>query len=214
MIRGIDVSVVQGKIDWRAVKSAGVEFAVVKCGNGNDGFDPHYATNVAGARAAGLKVAAYHFVYPLPPQVGNPSRDPENQAKLHHDHIMATSGEVLTAIDCEWPAPPDWAKWGCTSAQIDAWCLAYLSAYADLAGVSPLVYTYPDWAKHVGLSSGWAAYRLWIASYQAEPFIPAPWTDYALWQNSGGTAKLPGGGPVDTDLAHDLSLWDPPDEVA
>jgi lysozyme len=204
--KGIDVSTVQGAVDWPAVAAAGYTFAIVKCGQGNSGFDPDYTKNVAGARAAGLKVAAYHFVYPLPPQVGNPSRAPEAQAKLHFDHA---GPDIVACIDCEWPAPQDWAKWGCTASQINAWILAYLSAYQALSNATPIVYTYPDWAAHVGFTPEFAAYPLWAASYQLNaPLIPHPWTDWVLWQNSGGGGKLPNGAPVDTDYAKDLSIFD------
>ena len=60
----------------------------------------------------------------------------------------------------------------------------------------------------IGNPPQFADYPLWIASYQANsPMIPKPWTSYVLWQNSGGTAKLPNGVNVDTDLAVDLNLW-------
>ena len=41
--------------------------------------------------------------------------------------------------------------------------------------------------------------------------IPAPFTDWVLWQNSGGTGPnathLSNGAAVDTNKAKDLSLW-------
>jgi GH25 family lysozyme M1 (1,4-beta-N-acetylmuramidase) len=86
--------------------------------------------------------------------------------------------------------------------------LEYLQAYTGLAGKQPLVYTYPYWAAAVNFSKDIAACDLWIASYEPQPQIPAPWTDWVLWQNSGGGAyHLPSGSPCDTNYAKDLSLW-------
>ena len=37
-IKGIDVSAWQGIIDWKAVKAAGVQFAIIKAGGSDDGI--------------------------------------------------------------------------------------------------------------------------------------------------------------------------------
>ena len=204
-VRGVDISIIQGNVDFKALAASDVEFVVVRCGVGNGGIDSYYAKNIAGARAAELKVMAYHFLYPLPPLVGQPLRDPLKQAAYHFN---ATRGE-MAAIDCEWPAPQDFAKWGCTPAQLNTWMLAYLAEYTRLdGGRKPLVYTYPYWASAVKFDEQFAQYPLWIASYVATPVIPHPWTDWVLWQTTGGGGKLPNGAPVDTDVAKDLSLWD------
>ncbi|CAM6003612.1 unnamed protein product, partial [Sphagnum balticum] len=53
-----------------------------------------YDQNVAGATAAGLKVACYHFVYPLPPLASQPTRDPKVQAQMH----VAAAGNSVTVV--------------------------------------------------------------------------------------------------------------------
>jgi lysozyme len=65
MQRGIDVSENNGVIDWEAVAAAGIEFAIIRCSYGKFGKDSRFAENVAGAKAAGLKVGAYHYGYAL-----------------------------------------------------------------------------------------------------------------------------------------------------
>ena len=203
LIKGLDVSVIQGIVDFTKVAAEGIQFVICRCGVGNSGKDSTYDKNMADAKAAGLQVMAYHFVYPLPPQAGNPTRAPAEQAKMHAGYANG----ALAACDLEWPTQPDWAKWGCSAAQIGEWALEYLQAYENLTGIKPLVYTYPDFAHHVNLPPAIASYPLWIASYAPTPLIPAPWTDWALWQDTGGGGKLPNGAPVDTDKARDLSLW-------
>jgi lysozyme len=204
MIKGVDISAIQGKVDFVALAASGVQFVILRCGVGNGGIDSMYAKNVAGATAAGLKVACYHFIYPLPPKEGDPSRDPVAQAQYHFN---ASLGQ-LACIDCEWPEPQDWATWGCSSAQLNTWMLAYLQEYESLSGRKPIIYTYPNWAANVGFYQQFIQYLLWIASYEASPAIPSPWRTWVLWQNTGGGGHLPTTGvPVDTDLAEDLSLW-------
>jgi len=205
MIKGVDISIIQGAVDFAALAASGVQFVVIRCGVGNGGIDRLYTQNVVKAKAAGLKVAAYHFIYPLPPLASQPLRDPVKQAQYHYN---AAGGEIA-CIDCEWPEPQDWGKWGCSAGQLNQWMLTYLQEYERLSGHKPLIYTYPNWAANVGFAQQFAQYPLWIASYAANPAIPHPWRDWVLWQNTGGGGHLPTTGvPVDTDLAKDLSLWD------
>src|SRR5580698_10267130 len=206
LIKGIDISSLQGTIDFAAVAATGVQFVICRCGVGNNGKDSMYGQNMANAQAAGLQVAAYNFIFPLPTIPSEPLRDPVKQAKLH----AGWTGNVsVVCCDLEWPATQDWAKWGCSAAQIVEWTLTYLQAYEAATGVRPIVYTYPYIAQSINLPASFAqTYKLWIASYEASPAIPAPWTDWVIWQNSGGTTtKLPNGSPVDTDFVKDLSLW-------
>ncbi len=63
---GIDVSKWQGTIDWKAVKDAGIEFAIIRVGyrGSETGVlveDPTFKRNIKGATEAGLKVGVYFF---------------------------------------------------------------------------------------------------------------------------------------------------------
>lgn len=65
-LRGIDVSFYQGDIDWNAVASDGVDFAIIRCGYrgasaGSLNTDEKFAQNFEGAKAAGIKVGVYFF---------------------------------------------------------------------------------------------------------------------------------------------------------
>lgn len=208
LIKGIDISTIQGTVDFAACAAQDIQFVICRCGVGNGGKDANYDKNVAAATAAGLQVAAYHFVYPLPTIPSQPLRDPVKQAQLHAGWAGSTSTVPVVCCDLEWPVPQDWAKWGCSAAQIVQWVQTYLQAYAAATGITPVVYTYPYFAQAINLPPEFGQqYQLWIASYQASPALPHPWTDWVMWQDSGGTQKLPNGVPVDTDKAKDLSLW-------
>jgi GH25 family lysozyme M1 (1,4-beta-N-acetylmuramidase) len=64
-MRGIDVSENNGQIDWQAVAAVGIDFVMVRCSYGLNSKDSMFTENVAGAKAAGLKVGAYHYSYAL-----------------------------------------------------------------------------------------------------------------------------------------------------
>ena len=59
--QGVDVSHIQGDIDWKAVRSAGVDFAYVKATEGSNLRDDRFASNWTGTTEAGVKRGAYHF---------------------------------------------------------------------------------------------------------------------------------------------------------
>lgn len=205
-ISGIDVSVVQGSVDWNAVAASGVAFAIIKCYEGNDGIDSMFSANIAGAQAAGLKTAAYNVVYPLPTNNVDANRDPVDQATLHYN---ASAGQIL-CVDVEWPAPQDWSTWGINASFINQWLISYMQQLSKLSAPrSPIIYSYPDYVTAVGFSQELAQYPYWAASYDVStPEIPAPFTDWLIWQYGGGTGKLPDGAPVDQNYVRDLSLWD------
>ena len=62
---GVDVSWNNGEVDWQAVADAGYSFAIVRCSYGLHEHDERFIENVNGARAAGLRVGAYHYGYAL-----------------------------------------------------------------------------------------------------------------------------------------------------
>ncbi|HYE45140.1 MAG TPA: GH25 family lysozyme [Caulobacter sp.] len=60
-LRGLDVSHHQGPIDWRAAAADDVAFAWIKASEGGDHRDSRFTQNWRAARAAGVRVGAYHF---------------------------------------------------------------------------------------------------------------------------------------------------------
>src|SRR6185295_7549065 len=71
--QGIDVSSWQGSIDWGAVARDGIQFAIVRIGDGYY-HDPYFRRNWDGAHAAGLIVGSYQFF--------EPGEDPITQADI------------------------------------------------------------------------------------------------------------------------------------
>lgn len=65
-LKGIDVSVHQGVIDWQAVADSGVDYAIIRAGYrgstiGDLYEDEQFRYNIEGARSAGLKLGIYFF---------------------------------------------------------------------------------------------------------------------------------------------------------
>lgn len=208
MIRGLDVSMIQGKVPWRHLKSLGYEFGIAKCQEGNKAKDPAFESNYNAMLDAGIVPGAYHFPYPLP------HLDPVKQAELFFKASECGSyiGQLPPMLDFEWPAPEEWTKWKCTAPQMADWTRRCLERMTELWGCKPMVYIYPYFASML-LKGGadlayLSSYPLCMADYSragseipesAKPKIPFPWTDWTFWQHDGnGGLKLPNG--VDSDF--------------
>lgn len=69
--QGVDVSLWQHQstsgdylpLDWSAIKAAGVDFAILKAGSTLSGIDPVFEMNYEDAKAAGLELGAYFYIY-------------------------------------------------------------------------------------------------------------------------------------------------------
>lgn len=69
VLKGIDVSRWQGKIEWQQVKKDGVEFVMIRGGYGENHVDSRFHENARGANAAGVPMGIYWFSYALNPEM-------------------------------------------------------------------------------------------------------------------------------------------------
>lgn len=67
--KGVDVSSYQGNIDWGKVKLSGVNFAIIRCGTGQNN-DSYFAANVNGCKSAGVRFGVYYYSYATDPAQG------------------------------------------------------------------------------------------------------------------------------------------------
>ena len=69
-MKGIDVSVHNGNIDWNRVKKAGIQFAILRAGYGRvtSQKEKQFENNYAGAKNAGIPVGAYWYSYATTPE--------------------------------------------------------------------------------------------------------------------------------------------------
>ncbi|MFB3739038.1 MAG: GH25 family lysozyme [Candidatus Velamenicoccus archaeovorus] len=194
-VPGIDVSHHQGEIDWAQVAASGVRFAIAKATEGLGYDDPMYATNRAGATAAGITFGAYHFARPdLHPN------NPIGEADHFVDTAQLGPGNIVPVLDLE-------RSGTLTQAQLTAWILDWLDEVTVRTGVRPMVYTSPNgWANRTGDTTAVAdaGYTLlWVAHWGvSSPTVPADdWqgNGWTFWQYSN-QGSVPGiGGRVDLD---------------
>ena len=62
--RGIDVSKWNTNLDFKRLKAAGIDFAMIRAGLGTQ-TDPMFQSHIKAAQAAGMQVGVYWFAYAL-----------------------------------------------------------------------------------------------------------------------------------------------------
>jgi lysozyme len=187
-VKGVDVSVYQGTVNWSQVKSAGVHYAFIRVSDGTGTPDTKFAANWPNAKAAGVVRGVYQYF--------RPGQDPNAQAKLLADKIDAAGGlqpgDLPPVLDLE-------TADSLSSATVVARAKTWLAAVEASLGIKPIVYTAAFMSDVIGTNFG--GWTLWVANYGATcPTMPSGWTEWKFWQNSdsGSVAGISGG--VDTDL--------------
>lgn len=194
-IDGIDVSHWQGNIDWASVRQDNIQFAFIKATEGTTFVDNRYATNRAGAEAAGVLAGAYHFAQP-----GGGTADAIAEAD-HYIHTAGLAGRhMLPVLDLE-------EDNGLSTRALRRWARAWLARVEERLGVKSIIYTSPAfWHDHMGDSTWFAqdGHRLWIAHYTSDPAPLVPASNWAgkgwtIWQHSNRGSVDGIAGDVDLD---------------
>ena len=85
------------------------------------------------------------------------------------------------------------ATGGLTVAQLRTWTSNWLQTVQELTGRVPMIYCSPYfWETHLGNSTAFAGYPLWIANYGvSQPRVPGGWSDWTFWQTTS-TGRVSG----------------------
>lgn len=184
MIKGIDVSKWQGKIDWPKVKADGIQFAMIRVSHGAQ-IDPLFKANIEGAQAAGLPVGGYFYSY---------AQTVAEARKEAQTAISALTGYTLTyplAFDQE-----DARQQKLDKRLNTDMCKAALKVVQD-AGYIPALYSNPNWLRNYVHYYELQDYDLWLARW-----ADVPGYDCAIWQYTD-QGRVDGiGGNVDMNIGY------------
>lgn len=184
---GIDVSHHQGIINWQRVKSAGVEFALIKAGGSDRGTytDECFESNYRGAKSVGIHVGSYYFVGANCTSKADGIADAKRFAGI----IKGKQFDFPVYIDIERTSPS--AKAGATEAAI-GFC-EYMESQGYYCGI--YASDISGFKDRLDLSR-LDPYDKWVARYGSKPVVVKK---YGIWQHSE-TGHVPGiSGNVDLD---------------
>lgn len=180
---GIDVSKWNQEIDWAAVKEAGIEFAIIRCGyrgasTGALVIDPRYKENIEGAIEAGIPVGVYFFTQ---------ARD-EVEAVEEASMVI----RLIEDYDVDYPVFLDSESAGgrgrADGLDSDERTRAHRAFLQTIqaAGYETGIYASRNWLKDRIDMTRLSDYRIWLAEYADAPTYDEYY--YHMWQyTSKGT---------------------------
>ena len=167
----IDVSHHQGTIDWEAVKSAGVEGAIIRCGYGMDQADQDdrkWKRNADECTRLGIPFGAYLYSY----------ADSTAKAQSEAQHAL----RLLAGYKLSYPVYYDLEEAG-TESGAEERARVFCEAI-KAAGYMPGVYANKNWWDNY--LTGLTEYTRWVARYNSELGMEAD-----MWQYTS-SGRVPG----------------------
>lgn len=167
---GVDVSSYQGTVDWSVLTDQGVDFAFIKATEGSLLQDRQFAANWTGARQAGVRPGAYHFL-----SYDSPG---DTQADNFISQVPVTQGALPPVIDIEFygeylERPPE-------KEQVHAILAPLLERLEAHYGVKPILYvTYRSYYNYLA-GGKYDDYPIWCSSPTIFPLVPR----WDFWQYS------------------------------
>lgn len=188
-MKGIDVSVHNGNIDWNKVKADGIEFAILRAGFGRleKQKDEKFEQNYAGAKATGIPVGAYWYSYAMT----------EDEARLEADVflkvIKGKQFEMPVYFDLEEKKQFDLGK-----EKVSAIMRAFLERVESAGYFTGLYGSASSLTTHTADDIK-SHYTIWLAHWVDKTNYSGA---YAVWQYSA-KGKVNGiTGSVDLDICY------------
>lgn len=189
LMKGIDVSVHNGNIDWRKVKNAGIQFAVLRAGYGRElsQKDTRFEENYRNAKAAGIPVGAYWYSYAMT----------EDEARLEADVFLSVikgkQFEMPVYFDLEEKKQFDLGK-----EKVSAIMRAFLEKVEKAGYFVGLYGSASSLTTHTADDIK-SRYTIWLAHWTEQTNYSG---DYGIWQYSS-EGKVNGiSGNVNMDICY------------
>lgn len=166
-VKGVDISEMNGSVDFQALKAAGVEFVLIRCGYGGDypqQDDECFAENVRKADTAGMPWGAYLYSY---------AKDAD-MARSEARHTLRLLKGRKPAYGV-WYDVEDSQQAGCDLPSI---CCAYCAAI-EAAGCYCGIYSFLSWLRGKLDDPRLDRYDKWVADWDSSCGYTKP---YGIWQ--------------------------------
>lgn len=202
MTNGIDVSTVQGRIDWKRVRAAKVDFAMIKATQGRgegastknlrNFADSRFAENIIGASAAGIACGVYHYF------TAKTVDEVDREAAFFLKTIAPYKSKITlwAAVDVE--SEPHLK--GIDRTPLTALVRRFMRKITA-AGYKPMLYANPNFLTYRFEPGAFDDVPLWLAYWGRS--TPYPGTDPLIWQFGAGTID-----GIDGDVDHNHGYFD------
>lgn len=186
---GVDVSIHNGKIDWKKAKADGVDFAILRLGwgsygeKGGDGLpstDARFIENYKGAKAAGVKVGIYLYSYAGWKSTGN-VKYWVDYAQKEADHVTTVlKQQGIASKDLDYPIYYDLEepylenatlKYGGETISNRTFLARIAKTFCDrigAAGYKVGIYSNLNWWNNFLTDSTFNSWERWVARYPSK----------------------------------------------
>lgn len=203
---GIDVSKWQGKINWKAVKAAGIDFAIIRIGfrgeNGNIYKDDCADYNIQQAEKHGVLVGVYFF------STAVNTAEAEEEAEWTVKAVNGYPVSYPIVYDCEGFLNSESRMYGITNAARTDNAAAFLK-YVTENGYEGMLYSAKNELEN---SKYWdtprieKSFKIWVARYPAAPYPETEHPDYTgnydMWQYTDNGSISGVSGKVDLNISY------------
>jgi hypothetical protein len=169
-VKGVDISVHNGDVDFGMLKRNGISFVMIGMGN-------RFAENVQKAEAAGMPWGGYFYTDSV-----SPAEDEEELAKIL-DRLKGKRPTYPIAIDVEDDGTKA-AKGGWNYANVNR-NAKFLLEGLEKAGYYPMLYTGFEEIENYIDESVWRKYDMWWAQWATRCGYPGD--NLGMWQFGGET---------------------------
>ena len=201
-IKGIDISQWQGNIDWSKVKSAGIQFAILREGYRKT-VDNKFVQNVEEAKTANVPIlGVYHFIYTDNATISQNAQSTVNNLKK----AGLDPSQIMIFADLEYDT---WEKNGetCTMERCSRYTKEYLESLKKLGCKRLGIYANLDYYRNYYTEELKSEYTIWLADYEGENDYPC------IIQQYSSKGKVSGiSGNVDMNYLIDESYLNKEDE--
>lgn len=185
-LRGIDVSSWQETIDWKRVKGAGVDFAMLR-----SSFyvkkDKTFDYNIVEAQKAGVLVGVYHYCY------AESVAEAREEARYFMSVIEPYEIDFPVVLDFEDPELEHLGKSKLTSI-----AKAFMDELKN-AGYYTMLYANKHWLENMLDMSRLSEYDVWLAEWHTAP----TWSgNFGMWQFSSEGRVSGIRGDVDLNICY------------
>ncbi len=185
-LKGIDVSSWQDIIDWKRVKNAGIDFAILR-----SSFyvkkDKTFDYNIVEAQKAGVMVGVYHYCY------ATTVLEAREEARYFLSVIEPYELDFPVILDFEDPSQEDLGK-----SRLTAIAKAFLDEIKN-AGYYPMLYANKHWLTTLLDMNRLSEYDLWLAEWRSSPTYSG---NFGIWQYSSEGRVSGIRGDVDLNLCY------------
>lgn len=162
--KGADLSVHNGAVDMAKVKSAGYSFVFLREGYGDEVSypsqrDSRFESNYKNAKAAGLHVGAYHYLY------ATTTAGARREAQGFLANLKGKSFDYPIALDIE-----ERSQYNLPNATVEAIVKAFMDV-CEQAGYYCLLYSYESFLTAKFSATFRAKYDVWCANISRTPAI-------------------------------------------